>query len=153
MKHGMCSLLLLTVSVAVIWSTTTVSAQSDCTNVLISMALCLGYITGNSTTPSQQCCNQLANAVRSSPECLCEVPKGGGPQLGINVSQTQALALPKACNVETPPASSCNVNSHAGLSNISGSRVGSSSDGNSIKLSFPLLAILSTASYIICSKY
>lgn len=108
MKHGMCSLLLLTVSVAVIWSTTTVSAQSDCTNVLISMALCLGYITGNSTTPSQQCCNQLANAVRSSPECLCEVPKGGGPQLGINVSQTQALALPKACNVETPPASSCN---------------------------------------------
>ena len=48
MKHGMC-LLLLTVSVAVIWSTTTVSSQSDCTNVLISMApYCLGYITGNS---------------------------------------------------------------------------------------------------------
>ncbi|CAG7897638.1 unnamed protein product [Brassica rapa] len=70
MKNGMC-LLLLTVSVAVIWSTMTVSAQSDCTNVLISMApYCLGYITGNSSTPSQQCCNQLANVVRPSPECL-----------------------------------------------------------------------------------
>ncbi|RID50025.1 hypothetical protein BRARA_H00782 [Brassica rapa] len=77
----------------------TVSAQSDCTNVLISMApYCLGYITGNSSTPSQQCCNQLANVVRPSHEC-------GSSQVGINVNQTQALALPKACNVQTPLAS------------------------------------------------
>ncbi|WZZ79035.1 hypothetical protein YC2023_099607 [Brassica napus] len=110
MKHGMC-LLLLTVSVAVIWSTTTVSSQSDCTNVLISMApYCLGYITGNSIcNDPPQCCNQLANVVKSSPECLCEVVKGGSSQVGINVNQTQALALPKACNVQTPLASRCNA--------------------------------------------
>lgn len=140
MKHGMCSLLLLTVSVAVIWSTTTVSAQSDCTNVLISMVLCLGYITGNSSTPSQQCCNQLANAVRSSPECLCEVPKGGGPQLGINVSQTQALALPKACNVETPPASSCN------------GKIGSIL-GESLSIRFILLVSLTHYEFVIFMWY
>lgn len=86
----------------------TVSAQSSCTNVLISMAPCLGYITQNTSTPSQQCCSQLAHVVRYSSECLCEVLDGGGSQLGINVNETQALALPKACHVETPPASRCN---------------------------------------------
>lgn len=107
MKPMMC-LVLLTVLMATMWSTTMVSAQSDCTNVLISMAPCLDYITGNSSSPSQQCCNQLANVVRSSPDCLCQVLKGGGPQLGIDFNRTQALALPKACNVQTPPASRCN---------------------------------------------
>lgn len=105
MKPGMC-LLLLTVSVAVVMSN--VSAQPSCTDVLMTMAPCLGYITGNSSSPSQQCCSQLAHVVRSSGECLCEVLKGGGPHLGINFNQTQALALPKACNVQTPPVSSCN---------------------------------------------
>ncbi|VVB01123.1 unnamed protein product [Arabis nemorensis] len=145
---------------------TTVSSQSDCTNVLFSMAPCLDYITGNSSSPSQQCCNQLAIVVRSSSKCLCQVLKDGGSQLGINVNQTQALALPKACNVQTPPASRCNggdsVNSPAGSSNTSehgnGSKTvpeaGSSSDGSSIKFSFPLLTILFVASYnTIYSKY
>ncbi|CAH2079129.1 unnamed protein product [Thlaspi arvense] len=162
MKPTMC-LLFLTVSMAVMSST--VSAQSSCTNVLLSMAPCLGYITGNSTSPSQQCCNQLANVVRSSPECLCEILRGGGSQLGINVNEKQALALPKACNVQTPPVSRCNdgstVNSPTGSSNTSehgnGSKTvpksGSSSDGSSIKISFPLLAIFFTATYIIYSKY
>lgn len=100
----MC-LLWLTVSVAVM---SNVSAQSSCTDVLMSMAPCLGYITGNSSSPSQQCCSQLAHVVRSSGECLCELLKGGAPHLGINFNQTQAFALPKACNVQTPPVSSCN---------------------------------------------
>ncbi|KAF8100655.1 hypothetical protein N665_0219s0029 [Sinapis alba] len=157
MKPGMC-LLLFTVSVAVM---STVSAQSSCTDVLISMAPCLGYITGNSSSPSQQCCSQLAHVVRSSGECLCEVLKGGGSHLGINFNQTQALALPKACNVQTPPVSSCNggssVNSPIGSSNTSehgnGSKTvpghrSSSSHGSTIKFSFPLLAILSVTSFI-----
>jgi len=83
-------------------------AQSDCTSVLISMSPCLNYITGNSSTPSSQCCTQLASVVRSSPQCLCQVLNGGGSSLGINVNQTQAIALPGACNVQTPPISSCN---------------------------------------------
>lgn len=83
-------------------------AQSSCTNVLISLSPCLDYITGNSSTPSSQCCTQLASVVGSSPQCLCEVLNGGGSSLGIDINQTQALALPNACNVKTPSISSCN---------------------------------------------
>ncbi|PPD69371.1 hypothetical protein GOBAR_DD33738 [Gossypium barbadense] len=53
-------------------------AQSGCTTVLVSMSPCLNFIAGNSSTPSQQCCTQLASVVRSSPQCLCEVLNGGG---------------------------------------------------------------------------
>ncbi|XP_010532560.1 PREDICTED: non-specific lipid-transfer protein-like protein At2g13820 [Tarenaya hassleriana] len=156
----------LTVLAVMLFSTA--SAQSSsCTNVLISMSPCLNYITGNSSTPSQQCCSQLGNVVSSSPECLCQVLNGGGSQLGINVNQTQALGLPRACNVQTPPVSSCNggssAGSPAGSPNTSGTenRPGngsktvpsgeggsSSSDGSSTKLSFSLLAFLSVASCV-----
>lgn len=101
-------LVLLTVFMAVM-SSTRVSAQSSCTSVLISLSPCLNYITGNSTSPSQQCCRQLGSVVQSSPDCLCQVLNGGGSNLGINVNQTQALGLPTACNVQTPPVSRCNT--------------------------------------------
>ncbi|XP_023634244.1 non-specific lipid-transfer protein-like protein At2g13820 [Capsella rubella] len=158
MKPSMC-LVLFIASMAVMMSP--VSAQSGCTNVLVSMAPCLGFITQNTSSPSQQCCNQLAHVVRFSSECLCLVLQGGGSELGFHVNETQALALPKACHVQTPPASRCNggssVNSHAGSSNTSehgnGSKTvrgdKSSSDGSFTNFSFSLLAILSTASYII----
>ncbi|CAN6999612.1 hypothetical protein IGI04_019732 [Brassica rapa subsp. trilocularis] len=165
MKMGM-GLMLLTVFMAVM-SSTRVLAQSTCTSALISMSPCLNYITGNTTTPSQQCCSQLGNVVRSSPDCLCQVLNGGGSQLGINVNQTQALALPRACNVQTPPVSRCNngggstADSPADSPNSSGPGNGSktvpvgegegegpSSDGSSIKFSYPLLAFLSVASYM-----
>ncbi|KAG7547553.1 Bifunctional inhibitor/plant lipid transfer protein/seed storage helical domain superfamily [Arabidopsis suecica] len=161
MKPRMCLMLFIALMAVV----SIVSAQPSCTNVLISMAPCLGYITQNTSTPSQQCCSQLAHVVRYSSECLCQVLDGGGSQLGIKVNETQALALPKACHVETPPASRCNsgssVNSHTGSSNTSEHGNGSktvpgekSSSNGSIKFSFPLLAILFTASYIIIfAKY
>ncbi|KAH1089386.1 hypothetical protein J1N35_016643 [Gossypium stocksii] len=103
-------------------------AQSGCTTVLISMSPCLNFITGNSSTPSQQCCRQLASVVRSSPQCLCEVLNGGGLSLGINVNRTQALALPGACNVQTPPISACNGASPAPAD----SPVGSPESGSTI---------------------
>ncbi|KAB2067521.1 hypothetical protein ES319_A09G232100v1 [Gossypium barbadense] len=103
-------------------------AQSGCTTVLISMSPCLNFITGNSSTPSQQCCTQLASVVRSSPQCLCEVLNGGGSLLGINVNRTQALALPGACNVQTPPISACNGASPAPAD----SPVGSPESGSTI---------------------
>ncbi|XWS39289.1 hypothetical protein CRYUN_Cryun18bG0038500 [Craigia yunnanensis] len=89
------------------------TAQSGCTSVLISLSPCLNYITGNSSTPSKQCCTQFANVVRSSPQCLCEVLNGGGSSLGITINQTKALALPGSCNVQTPPTSRCNAASPA----------------------------------------
>ncbi|XP_010511517.1 PREDICTED: non-specific lipid-transfer protein-like protein At2g13820 [Camelina sativa] len=165
MKMGM-GLVCLTVFMAVMTSTR-VSAQSGCTNVLISLSPCLNYITGNSTSPSQQCCRQLGSVVQSSPDCLCQVLNGGGSQLGINVNQTQALGLPKACNVQTPPVSRCSTGGGGGSTSDSpaespnssgpgnGSKTvpagegdGPSSDVSSIKFSFPLLAFLSAASYI-----
>ncbi|CAN1807954.1 Non-specific lipid transfer protein GPI-anchored 5 [Linum perenne] len=83
-------------------------AQSDCTNVLISLSPCLNYITGNSSTPSQQCCGQFATVVRTSPLCLCQLLNGGGSSFGVNINRTRALELPRACNVQTPPVSRCN---------------------------------------------
>ncbi|KHG17412.1 hypothetical protein F383_21409 [Gossypium arboreum] len=103
-------------------------AQSGCTTVLISMSPCLNFITGNSSTPSQQCCTQLASVVRSSPQCLCDVLNGGGSSLGVNVNRTQALALPGACNVQTPPISACNGASPAPAD----SPVGSPESGSTI---------------------
>ncbi|KAL4642343.1 non-specific lipid transfer protein GPI-anchored 5-like isoform X2 [Castanea sativa] len=130
-------------------------AQSSCTNVIISMSPCLNYITGNTSTPSSGCCSQLASVVRSQPQCLCQVLNGGSSSLGININQTQALALPGACNVQTPPLSSCNAaspsNSPAGspTSSDSGSgsktvpsTEGSTSAGSSIKLSISHLFFL-----------
>ncbi|CAK7327081.1 unnamed protein product [Dovyalis caffra] len=112
MAHTKMSMGLAMVLAAMFWAGA--MAQSDCTNVLISMSPCLNYITGNSSNPSSQCCTQLASVVRSSPQCLCQVLNGGGSSLGINVNQTQAIALPGACNVQTPPISRCNGASPAG---------------------------------------
>ncbi|CAN8258445.1 unnamed protein product [Cochlearia groenlandica] len=162
MKMG---LVLLTIFMATM-TCTRVYAQTSCTTALISMSPCLNYITGNTTTPGQQCCRQLDNVVKTSPDCLCQVLNGGGSQLGFNVNQTQALALPRACNVQTPPVSQCNngggstsdspsesPNSSGPGNNGSktvpvGEGDGPSSSGSSIKFSFPLVAFLSVASYI-----
>ncbi|KAG9158380.1 hypothetical protein Leryth_013125 [Lithospermum erythrorhizon] len=95
------------VLITMLW-TGGLAQSSDCMNVLISMAPCLNYITGNSSAPSSGCCSQLATVVRSQPRCLCQVLDGSGmSSLGMNINQTQALELPGACNVQTPPISSC----------------------------------------------
>ncbi|XP_019421679.1 PREDICTED: non-specific lipid transfer protein GPI-anchored 2-like isoform X2 [Lupinus angustifolius] len=135
------------------------AGQSSCVTTLISLSPCLNYISGNSSTPSSGCCSQLASVVRSSPQCLCQVLNGGGSSLGININQTQALALPGACNVQTPPTSQCNAASPASTptgtvvdtpaespNSIPSGTVpttqNGSSNGNSIKLSIPLFLIL-----------
>ncbi|XP_042481729.1 non-specific lipid transfer protein GPI-anchored 5-like [Macadamia integrifolia] len=84
-------------------------AQSSCTNAIVGMAPCLNYITGNSSNPSSSCCQQLSSVVQSQPQCLCQVLNGGGAALGIAINQTLALALPGACNVQTPSVSACNT--------------------------------------------
>ncbi|CAM8893444.1 unnamed protein product [Rhodiola kirilowii] len=96
------------VLVAMLWTGAT-AQSSSCTNVLISLTPCLGYITGNSSTASSNCCTQLASVVQSQPECLCQVLNGGASAIGLNINQTQALTLPAACNVQTPSISNCNA--------------------------------------------
>ncbi|KAJ6412301.1 hypothetical protein OIU84_005376 [Salix udensis] len=121
-------------------------AQSSCTNVIISMSPCLNYITGNSSSPSSSCCTQLANVVKSQPQCLCEVVNGGASSLGVNVNQTQALALPSACNVQTPSISRCNGTPNPPSSGTGSKAVPSAdngtSDANSTKLTMSLLFFL-----------
>ncbi|XP_015891508.4 non-specific lipid transfer protein GPI-anchored 5-like, partial [Ziziphus jujuba] len=116
-------------------------AQSDCGNAIIGMSSCLNYITGNT---SSACCSQLATVMLSQPQCLCQVLNGGASSLGVNVNQTQALALPDACNVKTPSASRCNGSypSDSPLGTGKTSKIGDSSDGNSTKLALSMLFFL-----------
>lgn len=85
-------------------------AQSSCTSTLMTLAPCLNYVTGNSTSPSSSCCSQLGNVVQTSPQCLCLLLNNSGASLGINVNQTLALNLPGSCKVQTPPMSQCQGN-------------------------------------------
>lgn len=82
-------------------------AQSSCTNTLMSLAPCLNYITGNSSSPSSSCCSQLGNVVQTSPLCLCSLLNNSGASLGITVNRTLALSLPGACKVQTPSINQC----------------------------------------------
>eukprot|EP00261_Vitis_vinifera_P019457 XP_010649922.1 PREDICTED: non-specific lipid-transfer protein-like protein At2g13820 isoform X3 [Vitis vinifera] len=102
---------LVVVLSAMLWAKA--MAQSGCTTVLIGMAPCLNYITGSSSSPSSSCCSQLASVVQSQPRCLCVALNGGGAALGITINRTLALALPGACNVQTPPVSQCDADGPA----------------------------------------
>lgn len=88
---------------------TVAQTDSNCANVLISLSPCLDYITGQTSTPSSDCCSQLASVVGSQPQCLCEVVNGGASSIAasLNINQTRALALPTACNIQTPPINTC----------------------------------------------
>ncbi|XP_071716868.1 non-specific lipid transfer protein GPI-anchored 26-like [Rutidosis leptorrhynchoides] len=86
-----------------------VMAQSGCTTALVSLSPCLSYVSGNTTIPSPTCCSQLAMVVQSEPQCLCVFTgNGSGAPTGLNINQTLAMALPNACNIQTPPVSRCN---------------------------------------------
>ncbi|XP_059434160.1 non-specific lipid transfer protein GPI-anchored 5-like [Corylus avellana] len=99
---------LAVVLVSLFWARA--AAQSGCTSVLIGMAPCLSYVSGSSSTPSSSCCSKLTSVVQSQPQCLCTALNGGGgAALGVTINQTLALALPSACNVQTPPVSQCNA--------------------------------------------
>ncbi|KAK7244378.1 hypothetical protein RIF29_39199 [Crotalaria pallida] len=102
-------LLIMSLLVTLWGATTKGQSQSSCTQVLLSLSPCLEYITGYASTPTSECCSQLANVAKSQPHCLCEVVNGGASKLvpGIDINQTKALALPGACKVQTPPISTC----------------------------------------------
>ncbi|XP_059274580.1 non-specific lipid transfer protein GPI-anchored 5-like [Lycium ferocissimum] len=84
-------------------------AQSNCVTTLVGLAPCMNFVTGNSSNPSSTCCTALSGVVQSNPQCLCSLLNGGGSGLGVAINQTLALALPGACNVQTPPVSQCNA--------------------------------------------
>ncbi|CAM0876817.1 unnamed protein product [Alopecurus aequalis] len=83
------------------------SAQSGCTAALVGLYPCMNYISGNDTAPTTPCCSQLSSVVQSQPQCLCSA-LGGDSVGGMTINKTRAVELPKACKVQTPPASKCN---------------------------------------------
>ncbi|KAG9451965.1 hypothetical protein H6P81_004869 [Aristolochia fimbriata] len=99
--------LMVVLVAAAFW--TGVRAQSSCTAALVSLSPCLSYITGNSSTPSASCCTQLSTVVNTQVRCLCTVLNGGASSIGVALNQTQALTLPGACKIQTPPVSQCNA--------------------------------------------
>ncbi|KAL3849883.1 hypothetical protein ACJIZ3_011765 [Penstemon smallii] len=82
--------------VVMLWDGAT--AQLGCTRALAGLSPCVNYVTGNSSTPSQSCSTVSLTLL-----------KGGSSNFGLAVNQTLALALPGACNVQTPPVSQCSV--------------------------------------------
>ncbi|XP_004247184.1 non-specific lipid transfer protein GPI-anchored 5 [Solanum lycopersicum] len=107
-----------------------VRAQSGCTTALVSLSPCLNYVTGNTTTPSTSCCLQLSRVVASQPRCLCSVLNAGGSSFGVSINQTQAVALPSACNVQTPPVSRCNAGANGPAASPADSPPADSSKGS-----------------------
>lgn len=97
--------------VAALWGVTTSQPSGSCVSTLTTLSPCLSYITGNSTTPSQTCCSQLDSVIKSSPQCICSAVNSPIPNIGLNINRTQALQLPNACNIQTPPLTQCNGNS------------------------------------------
>ncbi|VFQ83773.1 unnamed protein product [Cuscuta campestris] len=95
-------------TLAVAW-TGGVSAQSNCMTAILSLSPCISYATGNSSVrpPSSSCCTQLSNIVRSTPQCLCSLLNGGASSFGVYINETLAALIPAACNLHTPPVSTC----------------------------------------------
>jgi len=108
-RAGAVAVACLVAAVAAALLASPASAQSgSCTTTLISLYPCLNYISGNVSTPPSSCCSQLASVVQSKPQCLCAALSGDSSSLGVTIDKKRALELPKACNVDTPPASKCN---------------------------------------------
>ncbi|KAK6141376.1 hypothetical protein DH2020_024867 [Rehmannia glutinosa] len=108
MSIKMSHMTLISLISLMLWNVAT--AQSGCTMALVSLSPCLNYVGGNSSSPSSSCCTRLSSVVQTQPQCLCALLKGGASNFGIAVNQTLALALPGACNVQTPPVSQCDGN-------------------------------------------
>ncbi|CAJ2652492.1 unnamed protein product [Trifolium pratense] len=86
----------------------------DCTNLVLTMADCLSFVTNGSTTnkPEGTCCSGLKSVLKTAPSCLCEAFKSSA-QFGVVLNVTKATSLPAACKVSAPSATKC------GLSEVS----------------------------------
>ncbi|MCD7466101.1 hypothetical protein HAX54_002500 [Datura stramonium] len=129
--NKMCMALVALLIIVCMFSRGTM-AQSNCMSAFLSMYSCLSYVTGSTpkTPPSSSCCSALSGVLQSQPRCLCTIANGGGSSLDVQINQTLALALPAACNLQTPPVSRCYAGNGPAISPMPmGSPVGSPSDG------------------------
>ncbi|KAF7130875.1 hypothetical protein RHSIM_Rhsim10G0056700 [Rhododendron simsii] len=81
---------------------------ADCSSIILDMADCLSYVSGDATVkkPEGNCCSGLKKVLKTHAECLCEGFKNAA-QFGVTLNMTRALDLPSACRVSAPPVSDC----------------------------------------------
>ncbi|XP_009627049.1 non-specific lipid transfer protein GPI-anchored 7-like [Nicotiana tomentosiformis] len=104
----MSALITVVVTVAIMAATVAEAQTPSCAAKLVP---CAPYL--NSTKPPAECCDPLKEAITNELDCLCKLYENPTvlPSFGINI--TQALALPKACNIPGD-LSSCNGNAAPG---------------------------------------
>ncbi|KAI8554895.1 hypothetical protein RHMOL_Rhmol05G0132500 [Rhododendron molle] len=83
---------------------------ADCSSIILDMADCLTYVSGDATVkkPEGNCCSGLKKVLKTHAECLCEAFKNAA-QFGVTLNMTRALDLPSACRVSAPPVSDCGL--------------------------------------------
>lgn len=75
-------------------------------SAVTSLAPCVGYLIGNTSSPSTACCSLISSLFSSQSPCLCSMLQGGLGglgTLGFVFNQTQAISLPSICNMPTNP--------------------------------------------------
>ncbi|XP_078149523.1 uncharacterized protein LOC144544863 [Carex rostrata] len=72
-------------------------------SAVTSLAPCVGYLIGNTSSPSTGCCDLVTSLLTSQTPCLCSMLKSGLGPLGFVFNQTQAMSLPSICNMPTNP--------------------------------------------------
>ncbi|KAL2343784.1 hypothetical protein Fmac_005069 [Flemingia macrophylla] len=82
----------------------------DCSNLVLTMADCLSFVTNasNVTKPEGTCCSALKSVLKTAPACLCEAFKSSA-NFGVVLNVTKATTLPAACNVSAPSATKCGL--------------------------------------------
>ncbi|XP_044504217.1 non-specific lipid transfer protein GPI-anchored 15-like [Mangifera indica] len=107
---------LVLVLAALFWERATAQSNLNCNNTLTTMAPCVNFLVGNSSTPSSSCCSQLGAVAKSAPDCLCGALNGSVPTMGININRTIALTLPDACQLQSTSINQCKQSITAGAS-------------------------------------
>jgi Probable lipid transfer len=72
-------------------------------SAVTSLSPCVGYLIGNTSSPSTACCSLISSLLSSQSPCLCSMLKTGMGTLGFVFNQTQAISLPSICNMPTNP--------------------------------------------------
>ncbi|KAK7368785.1 hypothetical protein VNO80_10815 [Phaseolus coccineus] len=107
----LCVLALCAIDLAQSASSPQAPAPSvDCSNLILTMADCLSFVTNGSTVtkPEGTCCSGLKSVLKTAPACLCEAFKSSA-QFGVVLNVTKATALPAACKVSAPSATNCGL--------------------------------------------
>ncbi|KAG0455074.1 hypothetical protein HPP92_024366 [Vanilla planifolia] len=96
---------LMTIMVFVLATMSTVHSdfandQKECTDQLMILMPCLGFVQGEARVPTQDCCACGKTVVSKSFKCLCILIKDRNePQLGLKLNISRVVTMPAACNI------------------------------------------------------